>query len=257
MNVKNSKIILEKNQIDLFKDLISNARVIDLGVLLENDMPRFPSHPPIIINPTIKHEYYGYYCQSIFMPEHIGSHVDAPYHIHPGLRNKTIDKVSPVNLIGRAVIIDLSYLNLQPGEFAELQHIKNFEKKNMLEIQKDDIVLINFGCLKKFNDSKNKAKDFKDYTENSPGLNKNIAEYLLSKQIKAIGSDTIACGIAMVNRKESFCWIHELMLKNDILIMECIANLELLPPTVIFMAIPLKIKDGSGSPIRPIALVFP
>lgn len=246
---------MKKENIDLLNDFIFNAKVVDLSTVFENGMPKFPTHPPIVINPTIVHEIDGYYCQTIFMPEHIGSHVDAPYHIHSELKGQTIDAMDPLHLIGRAIIIDLTYLDLKPGDLAPLKCIKEFENKNELKIKKDDIVLINFGRLKRVSESKDPIRAIKDYTKNAPGLSKEIAEYLLLKKIKAIGSDTIACGTPMVDGKPSFCWIHELLLKNNILIMECINNLEKIPCSVFFIALPLKIKNGSGSPIRPIALI--
>ncbi len=46
-----------------------------------------------------------------------------------------------------------------------------------------------------------------------------------------------------------------LLPEGSVLIMENLANLHLLPPVSFFMALPLKIKNGTGSPIRAVALV--
>jgi len=43
---------------------------------------------------------------------------------------------------------------------------------------------------------------------------------------------------------------HEILLKQEIIIIENLANLEKLPLEFFFMALPLKIEAGSGSPVR-------
>jgi arylformamidase len=237
-------------EIDIF---FKKVKVVDLSPLLENDMPRFPTHPPIVIYPTITHSHDGYYCQTLFMPEHIGSHVDAPFHIHPNIPNLTVETISIKSLIGPAKILDLSNFNLAPGEFANVEHIKLLEKSKGFQIEKNDIVLVNFGWMKK---TWTNGLDWKTYAGNSPGLDKSVAEYFIERKIKAIGSDTIACGTAIKDCESNFCWIHNLLLPQQIYLMECLANLEALPINVFFIALPLKISKGSGSPIRPIALIY-
>jgi kynurenine formamidase len=48
---------------------------------------------------------------------------------------------------------------------------------------------------------------------------------------------------------------HHALLENEILILENLTNLALLPPVTCVLAFPLKFKDGSGSPVRAVALV--
>lgn len=228
------------------------AKIVDLSPVLENGMPRFPTHPPIVIHPTITHSHDGYYCQTLFMPEHLGAHVDAPFHIHADLPDLTVETLSIMALIGPAKILDLSNFNLSPGEFANIEHIKYLEKSKGIQIENNDIVLVNFGWMKK---NWARDKDWKTYAGNSPGLDKSVAEYFIERKIKAVGSDTIACGTASKDCNSSFCWIHHLLLRQKIYLMECLDNLDILPINIFFMALPLKISKGSGSPIRPIALI--
>ncbi|BCV21393.1 cyclase family protein [Moorella sp. Hama-1] len=242
----------ENVNIQELNTLFSKAKFIDLSPLLENDMPRFPTHPPFVVNPTVTHEHDGYYCQTVFMAEHTGAHVDAPYHVHIKLKEKTVETLPLNALLGHGIVLDLSKLNLAAGEFATLDDIKRAEKVTNVEIKEGDIVLVNFGWMK----YRTTKGDWKKYAGNSPGLDKSVAEYLLAKKIKALGSDTIACGTASINCESKFCWIHELLLSNDIYLLECLANLEQLPAEIFFMALPLKIKNGSGSPIRPVALSY-
>ena len=48
---------------------------------------------------------------------------------------------------------------------------------------------------------------------------------------------------------------HYALLGNEVYIVENLKNLEVLPPWSFFVAFPLKVKGGSGSPVRALALV--
>ena len=45
------------------------------------------------------------------------------------------------------------------------------------------------------------------------------------------------------------------MLGSEVYVVENLKNLDLLPPFCLFLALPLKLRGGSGSPVRAIALV--
>jgi kynurenine formamidase len=80
-------------------------------------------------------------------------------------------------------------------------------------------------------------------------------ELLASRKPKAVGADTIACETPIVDGVPGGNPGHmKHWLPNGILILECVANLERLPNRVFFAALPLPIANGSGSPLRPIAL---
>ena len=94
------------------------------------------------------------------------------------------------------------------------------------------------------------------YAPNQPGLSQEACALFAERQIRAIGSDTIACDTPVKDGYEYFSYgHHDSFLPNEIFIMEMLMNLEKLPRRCYFMAIPLKIKNGSGSPIRPFAIL--
>jgi kynurenine formamidase len=116
-----------------------------------------------------------------------------------------------------------------------------------------DIAIFNFGWLKR-----HWRKDalWTIYAKNSPGLTEPAVKMLYERGIKALGSDLIACDQAIKDGVPEKSWAHEeYMLPNGIPLLEELANLEALPARCFFMALPLKIKDGSGSPLRAVALV--
>jgi kynurenine formamidase len=78
------------------------------------------------------------------------------------------------------------------------------------------------------------------------------AQYLISKQVAVIGVDTLSPDPPEALRTRP---IHPAVLEKQVLIIENLCNLDQLPDFFLFLALPLKIREGSGSPIRAVALV--
>lgn len=233
-------------------EIYNRCEIVDLTATLENGVPRWPTHPPFVLHHTISHEHDGYFTNTIFTPEHIGTHCDAPAHSHASMPEYTVDKFAPDAMVGPAVVIDLSPLNLQAGEQRGQEVILEWEAKHG-QIEKGDIVLLNFGWLARH--WRTDAK-WTYYSKNSPGLSGDAIELLYKRGIKALGSDLIACDQAILDGVVAKSYAHEeYMLPNGIPLIEELANLESLPARCFFIALPLKIKGGSGSPLRAVALV--
>jgi len=87
-------------------------------------------------------------------------------------------------------------------------------------------------------------------------LAEDAAKLFSERCIKAVGSDTIACEVPARDGREARGYGHlDYWLPNEIFIIEMLKNLSLLPTRCYFLALPLKIRHGSGSPIRPVAFV--
>jgi arylformamidase len=235
-----------------FLGLYRQFDLVDLSATLENDIPRWPSHPPLIIHRTIYHEHDGYFTNTLFMPEHTGTHCDAPAHVHPDMADQTVDTYPLDVLIGPAAVIDLAPLHLEAGATVGPEVILEWEAGHG-RIQPGDIALFNFGWL---------ARHWRTdgqwiyYAKNSPGLTGDAVRLLHERNIKALGSDLIACDQALKDGIAQKSYAHEVyMLPNRRPLIEELVNLDRLPPRCFFIALPLKIKGGSGSPVRPVALV--
>ena len=190
-----------------------------------------------MIDQTVTHESDGYYCQTVSMAEHSGAHVDSPAHIHADRMASTIETYPLDKLMGEAVIYRLCDLGLEAGELATAKDILNLEIKSGEAAARGNIALLNFGWQKYWKT----GKSGKFYAQNAPGLDESAAKLLVERGIKAIGSDTIACDQAIKDGVAVKSFIHDVYgLPNDILIMEELMNLDMLPPRVYFMAFPLK-----------------
>ncbi len=238
--------------LDTLAKLISEMDVIDLTPTLENDIPRWPTHPPLVINPTVRHEHDGYFCQTLFMAEHCGAHVDAPAHQVPFMKDSTIETFPANYLLGQAVTYPLYKLNAQPGQRITADQILALEKEMCTAVGKDEILLMDFNWFQYWTTT----GDWLYYAKNEPGLSEDAVRMFAERGIRAVGSDTIACDTPVINGEELESYGHHMhWLPNKILIMEMLQNLDKLPIRSYFIATPLKIKNGSGSPIRPFALV--
>lgn len=240
-------------------DLLEHGTWVDLTPRIENDMPRWPTHPPVIVHRTVTHEHDGYFTQTIFMPEHTGTHVDAPAHIHADLIERTIDTFPAEFLVRPAKIVHLESRDWQPGELATARDFERWERETGERIGAGDVVLVNYGWLVRYWQT---DASWQWYGQNMPGMDESVADLMLARRIRALGSDTIACGTAVVDGEPvpgtpppANCWIHLKLLRAGIPLVECLRNLDQLPATCLFVALPLSLTGGSGSPLRAAAFV--
>ncbi len=231
--------------------LIRSMRSVDLAPRLERGIPKFPTHPHMVIDPTVTHARDGYYCQSIAMAEHTGCHCDAPAHIHADKMDQTVDTLPVDCLIATARVYDFSARHFEPGETLRQHDILAYEERFGAPVGTGEIALVNFGWLKQYWHTDERAHF---YAKNEPGMDEGVAELFRDRGVRAVGADTIACEIPIVDGVLGPDPGHaKHWLPNGILILECVARLELLPRSCFLFAAPLPIQNGSGSPLRPVA----
>lgn len=227
---------------------LRQARVVDLSQTIEEQMPNFPTHSKFF------HNLWGAYwlggrslSYQLVMHEHNGTHVDAPVHFvkdgHPE-RHKTAEQVDPARLIGHGVRLDCR--GLQEGDNASADFIRKWEAEHGA-IEQGDIVLFNFGWSAHWG----LAPDNRRYLADWPGVGVDAAEYLVSKSVAAVGVDTLSPDSPAALAGSP---VHPVLLEKQVLIIENLTRLDELPDFFLFMALPLKIRQGSGSPVRAIAM---
>lgn len=188
--------------------------------------------------------------------EHGGTHIDAPFHFAEG--KKTVDQLTLTDLIGPAVKIDISAKAAANRDYlVTVADIEDWEKTNG-RIQDGTIVLLETGFGKFWPDKKRylgtdqhgdeAAKDL-----HFPGLDPDAATWLvLNRRIKAIGLDTASIDYGQSTEFRS----HVALMTNNVPAFENLADLDKLPAKGFqIIALPMKIKGGSGAPLRVIAIV--
>ncbi len=239
------------DKVDQISSLFRSMSVVYLAPRIERGIPRWPTHPHLVVDPTMTHEHDGYYCQSVSMAEHTGCHCDAPSHIHHNMMSDTIETIPADRLLAPAVVYDFARLNLGPGDLIDTHHIEQMEAETGIAVKADEIALVNFGWIKRYWRTDGEAQW---YALNSPGMTDAVARLFAARGVRAVGADTIACETPLVDGKAGDAPGHQRhWLPNGILILECVANLEQVARRAFLAAMPLPITNGSGSPLRPLA----
>lgn len=220
--------------------------VRDLTHTLEEGIPYFPTHSRFYHLDATRPDDQAIMFQ-LLMHEHNGTHVDAPAHYLDGMvvnsERHFIHCVNPDALIGIAVVVDVSN---DPPHLLQLESIVGWEQVHG-PIMPDDAVIFNFGWHRRWSTGQGGSR----FTAHWPGINRSLAEYLLERRVRAVGTDCM--GLDCSGSADSPA--HSTLLKNGILIMENLANLDGLSSRIFLLAAPLKIRDGSASPIRAIAFI--
>lgn len=238
--------------LEQLKALQNQIEMIDLGQPIETDMPKWPDHASVSVEKTYIHERDHFYCQSFRMLEHSGTHVDAPAHTQPAMMAETIDTIPADRLFAPAVVYPVYTLGKKEGEAVSAEELIGLEQQMGISAQKGDIVLLAYGWDQYWD--KNDTTYFSGY--NAPGFTGDAAKMFIERGVVAVGTDTMCCDGALKDGKGTNDGLgHSLLLKNRILLMENLCNLTKLPASCYFIAIPLAIHEGSGSPIRPVALI--
>jgi len=180
--------------------------------------------------------------QHIAMHAGIGTHLDAPAHCIPN--GQTVEQIPLQNLAAPCVVLDVSD-RVHERYIVSVADIKMFESVHGT-IQPHSFFMIRTGWEQFWGEQER-------YRNNHvfPCVAREAAQLLLERQIVGLGIDTLS-----PDRPEDGFPVHALLLNAGKYIVENAANLSALPPMgSLVLALPIKIKDGTESPIRLIALI--
>jgi len=189
--------------------------------------------------------------------EHGGTHIDAP--IHFAENHQSVNEIPLEKLIGHAIKVDVSEKALKDRDYLiSVEDLKNWESSQSMQIPDGSIVLLQTGYSKFYPDKKTYLGTDERGPEavkllHFPGLSPNAAQWLVDERnINAIGLDTPSIDYGQSTGFES----HVILLGKNIPAFENLTNLDQLPKNnFIVIALPMKIKDGSGGPLRIVAIV--
>lgn len=188
--------------------------------------------------------------------EHGGTHLDAPIHFAEG--KHTTDQVPLGRLTGPAVVVDVtSEANASADYLLDVQALGAWEQANG-RIPDSSIVLIRTGWSDRWPD---KARYLGTTRTGQagvaelhfPGIDSSAAQWLAAeRKVKAVGIDTPSIDYGQSKTYDT----HQILMGRNIPAFENVAHLEQVPATGAYVvALPMKIKGGSGGPLRIVALV--
>ena len=189
--------------------------------------------------------------------EHSGTHFDAPHHWITGrdYPDGFTDTLPVQRLLAPVNVLDFSREAAENPDFLlTVEHVKAWEAEHG-EIGQGEWVVLRTDWDKRAGDEG--AFLNADATgPHTPGPTPEVIEYLLSKGIVGWGSQCIGTDAGQAGGMSPPFPAHNLLHKADRYGLASLANLDRLPPKgAILIAAPLKIRNGTGSPIRALALV--
>ncbi|MEK7212685.1 MAG: cyclase family protein [Patescibacteria group bacterium] len=192
---------------------------------LSERTPVYPGDPRPEIKTIATIETDGWNERRFSFNTHSCTHIDAPFHMLAD--GKKLEEFPVENFVGRAKIIDVS------GE-------KKIDKEMIGSLSGFDFVLFKTGQSKKAFDP--------DYYKNAIFLTREAAEELARQKIKIVGIDSFSPDEEPYNS-------HKILFRSNILILENLVNLDLLPLECRLYIMPLKLTNADGSPCRVLAEV--
>ena len=250
------------------------SKTYDLGQPFFSGMPHFPTHPPFLFTLNKQHGEFvldngaSSASETLTLGGHVGTHIDALSHfscdgkLHGGVvpkqsysggvENHSVDTIAPILRPG--VLFDIAGLMGVETLAADFVITPEHLKSCNVEPVAGGIALIRTGWASFWNDPREFITGGYGSHVVGPGPAIEAAGWLSDRHIFAAGSDTVA-----FEKVPSQMEVHvHLLVDKGIHIIECL-NLEELARDRVkqftFVALPLKIRGGTGSPIRPVALV--
>lgn len=225
--------------------------IIDLSQEIFTGMPVFPGLPEVEITMHVSHEEWdGISDSDIVSPavnrlelgEHTGTHVDAINHMARQFRGQSIDTMPLTMFYTEGICLDLSHKGLR--ELIERADLERALSEAELEIKQWDTVLL-------YTDHYRRTFGTTDWN-NGPGISVDAARWLGQQKIAAFGVETVAPGVRHVSNKE----VHHICGELGFTHYENMINLHQLigRGRFRFIGLPLKIRGGTGSPVRAIAI---
>ncbi len=225
--------------------------MINLSQEIYEGMPVFGMHQKTFIMVNQTHEQnqkntgsraLGFSARNLLISEHGPTHSDAVWEYDP--KGPTIDKMPIEMFWGDAICVDLTHIRYP--KYIEPSDLEMAIKKHGLEIRKGDIFLMYTGHY-------DRTYGTNAYYGPYTGVSYSAAEWLAKKGVVNIGVDAQAIDLTPDDLDFSGHWVCG---KYGITNTENLCNLDKVAgKRFLYFGLPLLIRDGSGSPIRAVALI--
>lgn len=259
---------------------VRGARIIDLAHPLERGMPVSPNHPAFQYAMMRRHGDMirsdgGSAANEMFLlGGHVGTHIDALGHVsqdgllyggidasssqsNHGLTSLGVDTVDPI--FGRGVLLDVARYHdvdvVEPGYEVTVDDLEGAATAAGVTVEPGDAVLIRTGWAEHWND----VDLFRGQVAGAPGPGVEAARWLVDHDVRVTGTETIAYEVIRPGEGHATLPVHRILLVEAgihiVEVMDLTALANAAEYEFLFVAAPLRIVGGTGSPMRPIAIV--
>jgi kynurenine formamidase len=229
-------------------------KMVDLTYALDDRSPFWPEGSPVSpfhATTAATHQHDGYFLRILQLPEHFGTHMDAPLHFDP--KGKSLDEIPMQDFLLGAVVVDVrAAVGSNPDYCLTAEDLEKWEKAHG-SLPRGSAVLVLTGWGSRWPSQEHYMNQDAKGVMHFPGFSVEAAHYLIDHaHPKAIGIDTASIDYGPSQNFE----VHQLTMHAGLYHLENLANLEQLPAAgAVIIALPMKLRGGSGGPTRVVALV--
>jgi kynurenine formamidase len=239
-------------------DALRNASWIDLTHDFSAETIYWPTAKPFkleVVSAQRTPAGYYYAANNFSAAEHGGTHLDSPIHFAEG--KWTTDQIPLERLTGPAVVVDVqSQADGSADYLVNPAAITNWEQDHGA-IPAGSIVLFRTGWSRRWPDraaylgtSRMGPEAVSDL--HFPGIDSSAAQWLVDRKVRAVGIDTPSIDYGQSKTYPT----HQVLFASNIPAFENVTNLDRLPPRGSYViALPMKIRGGSGGPLRIVAVL--
>ena len=236
---------------------IAKANVIDLTHALGADTIFWPTETDSFkltkLFKGLTEEGFFYAAYKFCLPEHGGTHLDAPFHFAE--HGWTVAKIPLKRLIAPAVVIDISAKAAKDPDYTLMVEDVTAWEAVHGKVRAGAIVLLRTGWSSRWPDKlAYLGDDTPGDTSNLhfPSYGAEAAQMLVERGAAVLGVDTASID----NGPSRKFLVHQITGAANVVGLENLTNLDKLPPTGAWvLALPMKLAGGSGAPARVVALV--
>jgi len=220
--------------------------IVDLGHEIFSNMPTLGA--PTTFWSEDKHESlakltggrFSMESRMMLMSEHAGTHLDSPYHSHPA--GRSVDQIPLESLMLPGHLLDLRAAPI--GKPITVADIEAAESRSAKPISKGEAVIVWTGT-----DARWGAPNF---TRDRPHIPSETVAWLATRGIGLFGTDLV-----QVDDPDEWWYpTHTSLARNGIPMVQQLCGLDRLEGTeFVLLVVPLRLRGGTASPVRPIALV--
>ena len=197
---------------------------------------------------------YYYASNSFATSEHGGTHLDAPVHFAQG--RQSVDEIPLQRFFGPAVVVDVRKQSQGNADYqVTVDDLTRAEADGTMTAE--SIVLLRTGFSSRWPDAAKYLGTGERGAEavpklHFPGLHPDAAKWLVAKGVRAVGIDTASIDYGQSTLFES----HRILYAADLPAFENLTALDRLPTRgALIVALPMKIADGTGAPLRAVGIV--
>lgn len=229
----------------------SLQRIIDLSHAVAAEAPNWEGTAPALTAEVVSsHEHDGFYVRRVSLDEHASTHLDAPAHM--SRTGWTVDRIPVERLLGPLVVFDIKHKAASDADCRlVVEDITAWESRHG-RVPQGAIAIVRSGWAARWNSPESYRNAGPDGTLHFPGYSLEAARMLVgARQAAGLGIDTLSVDYGPSRDYE----VHRYCAAQNVYHLENVANLDAVPESgATALVLPMKLENGSGAPVRIVAI---